>query len=156
MSSNVGFADMILNELQDPVSLLLIAVSLYLIYQLIKPVPPPPAPRKKLEYRKYTPEDLKAFDGTNPQGTVLIGVKHKIYDCTPGKDFYGPGGPYANFAGRDATRALAKMSTKVEDIGPDRLPKWDDLPKGELDVLKDWVEKFDFKYDHVGDLVEKY
>ena len=34
---------------------------------------------------------------------------------TPGRDFYGPEGPYKNFAGRDASRALALMSLKVED-----------------------------------------
>ena len=28
-----------------------------------------------------------------------------IYDVTKGKDFYGPGGPYNNFAGRCASAA---------------------------------------------------
>lgn len=62
-----------------------------------------------------------------------------IYDVTKGSDFYGPEGPYNNFAGRcalydgtrsactraeglrrsEANRALAKMSLKVEDCVAD-------------------------------------
>lgn len=39
-----------------------------------------------------------------------------------------------DFAGRDASRALAMSSTKLEDA----VPKWDDLGNKEKGVLNDW------------------
>ncbi|KAI3758385.1 hypothetical protein L6452_05946 [Arctium lappa] len=48
--------------------------------------------------------------------------------------FYGPGGPYALFAGKDASRALAKMSFEEKYLN------------GDLDALQDWEYKFMSKY----------
>jgi membrane-associated progesterone receptor component len=60
--------------------------------------------------------------------------------------FYGPGGPYALFAGRDASRALAKMSFEPEDLTSDI----SGLGPFELDALQDWEYKFMSKYVKVG------
>ena len=75
-------------------------------------------------------------------------MRGKVYDVTPGRNFYGPGGPYENFAGRDATRGLAcqsfdeEMLTKNLD-GP--LDKCDDLGADQLENLNGWIERFDEK-----------
>lgn len=67
---------------------------------------------------------------------------------TSGRNFYGPGGPYENFAGRDATRGLAcqsfddDMLTKDLD-GP--LDDCSDLGAEQLENLQGWVERFDEK-----------
>ena len=67
---------------------------------------------------------------------------------TSGKNFYGPGGPYENFAGRDATRGLACQSfdegmlTKDLD-GP--LDECEDLGEEERSNLQGWVERFEEK-----------
>lgn len=60
--------------------------------------------------------------------------------------FYGPGGPYALFAGKDASRALAKMSFEDKDLTGDI----SGLGPFELDALQDWEYKFMEKYVKVG------
>ncbi|CAN6316921.1 unnamed protein product [Urochloa humidicola] len=60
--------------------------------------------------------------------------------------FYGPGGPYALFAGKDASRALAKMSFEPQDLTGDI----SGLGPFELDALQDWEYKFMSKYVKVG------
>lgn len=85
-------------------------------------------------WKEYTPRSLRPFDGTNPDHSVpiLFAIRGKVYDVSSGRSFYGPGGPYGacislrfdlsysltltvslvlgNFAGRDASRGLAKQS----------------------------------------------
>lgn len=60
--------------------------------------------------------------------------------------FYGPGGPYALFAGKDASRALAKMSFDDKDLNGDLTG----LGVFELEALQDWEYKFMSKYVKVG------
>lgn len=60
--------------------------------------------------------------------------------------FYGPGGPYALFAGKDASRALAKMSFEFKDLTGDI----SGLGPFELEALQDWEYKFMSKYVKVG------
>jgi membrane-associated progesterone receptor component len=60
--------------------------------------------------------------------------------------FYGPGGAYALFAGKDASRALAKMSFEQQDLNGDI----SDLTPMELSSLNDWEYKFTSKYVKVG------
>lgn len=65
--------------------------------------------------------------------------------------FYGPGGPYALFAGKDASRALAKMSFEDNDLTGDI----SGLGPFELEALQDWEYKFMSKYVKVGTLKTK-
>lgn len=65
--------------------------------------------------------------------------------------FYGPGGPYALFAGRDASRALALMSFESKDL----TGNIDGLSPDELEVLQDWEYKFMEKYVKVGHIVSE-
>merc|ERR1712071_391626 len=60
-------------------------------------------------------EQLKEYNGTGPEGRVLVAVNGKVFDVTKGKRFYGPGGPYAAFAGRDASRGLASFSVAASE-----------------------------------------
>ena len=79
-----------------------------------------------------------------------------MFDVSRGRNFYGPGGPYSNFAGRDASRGLAcgsfdeDMLTKDLD-GP--LDTLSDLGKDEMEALQGWEERFNEKYDVVGRMV---
>jgi membrane-associated progesterone receptor component len=100
----------------------------------------------------------------------LTSGKGIVYDVT-GNKAYQPGGPYHGklcikslplqptdsfemksshphpvFAGKDASRALGKTSTKPEDVSPE----WRDLPDKEKGVLNDWITFFSKRYNVVG------
>ncbi|KAJ7976480.1 membrane steroid-binding protein 2-like [Quillaja saponaria] len=78
-----------------------------------------------------------------------MAIKGQIYDVSSSRMFYGPGGPYAMFAGKEASRALALLSFKPEDINGNL----EDLEEPELEILQDWEDKFIEKYVKVGQLV---
>ena len=99
--------------------------------------------RKTME---LTPQQLSQYNGTDPSKPIYVAVKGRVYDVTTGKSFYGPGGPYAMFAGKDASRALAKMSKNDDDISP----SLDGLSDKEIGVLNDWENKFQAKYPVVA------
>nr|KYP44224.1 putative steroid-binding protein 3 [Cajanus cajan] len=101
------------------------------------------------ESMELTPQQLSQYNGTDPSKPIYVAVKGRVYDVTTGKSFYGPGGPYAMFAGRDASRALAKMSKNDEDISP----SLDGLSDKEIGVLNDWENKFQAKYPVVARLL---
>ncbi|XP_054798211.1 probable steroid-binding protein 3 [Prosopis cineraria] len=93
-----------------------------------------------------TPQQLSQYNGSDPSKPIYVAVKGRVFDVSAGKSFYGPGGPYAMFAGKDASRALAKMSKNDEDV----LPSLDGLSEKEIGVLNDWEKKFEAKYPVVG------
>ena len=75
-------------------------------------------------------------------------MKQKVYDVSAGRNFYGPGGPYENFAGRDATRGLACQSFDEDMLTKDLdgpLDDCSDLNSEQTENLNGWVERFDEK-----------
>jgi len=141
-----------------PINLIIASILLYVFYRTFlrpaKPVslPPPPPPTV---FQIFTPHTLLPYSGQN--GTpVYLAVRGRVFDVSSGRNFYGPGGPYANFAGRDASRGLAcgsfdeDMLTKDLD-GP--LDTLSDLGPEEMDALRGWEERFEEKYLVVGKLV---
>ncbi|KAL1898666.1 hypothetical protein Cpir12675_001773 [Ceratocystis pirilliformis] len=52
-----------------------------------------------------TPEELTAYNGVDESKPLYIAINGTIYDVTPGRRVYGPGGSYKYFAGVDAARA---------------------------------------------------
>ncbi|ONK57079.1 uncharacterized protein A4U43_C10F16390 [Asparagus officinalis] len=105
-----------------------------------EPLPPP------VQSGEVTEEELRAYDGSDPKKPLLMAIKGQIYDVTQSRMFYGPGGPYALFAGKDASRALAKMSFEEKDLTGDI----SGLGPFELEALHDWEYKFMSKYVKVG------
>ena len=94
-----------------------------------------------------TRDELMRYTGSQHEKRIYLCCKNIVYDVTSAKDFYGPEGPYANFAGRDASRALALMSLKIEDVENTDLS---DLNEEQLNVLNDWERKFKSKYKIIG------
>ncbi|CAL4886468.1 unnamed protein product [Urochloa decumbens] len=106
----------------------------------LEPLPPP------VQLGEVTEEELRAYDGSDPKKPLLMAIKGQIYDVTQSRMFYGPGGPYALFAGRDASRALAKMSFETSDLTGDI----SGLSPFEAEALQEWDYKFKSKYVTVG------
>lgn len=147
----------IVNEIiYSPLNLILIAIITFLIYQIFKtrnPKPsPPPEPELPKLRRDFTVQELKAYDGNQPDGRVLVAVNGAVYDVTRGKRFYGPGGPYAAFGGRDASRGLATFSVTANDnLEYDDLS---DLSPHEMESVREWEMQFKEKYELVGKLLK--
>ncbi|GKB66777.1 membrane steroid-binding protein 1-like protein, partial [Tanacetum coccineum] len=104
-------------------------------------------------------ETITTYTGLSPTTLLTaVAVSLSIYyvisslfgdsssDMQQTRMFYGPGGPYALFAGKDASRALAKMSFEEKDLTGDITG----LGLFELDALRDWEYKFMSKYAKVG------
>lgn len=85
------------DELTSPVNFTLLLVIVYLIYKILRakfepePEAAPPIQRLPKLRKDLTVQELKKYDGTQPDGRVLLAVNGVIFDVTRGKSFYGPG-----------------------------------------------------------------
>lgn len=138
----------------SPLNLFLLGVCALLIYKIFRPSDgigaasgPVEPPVPKMKRQDMTLEQLKQYDGSGEHGRVCVAVNGKIFDVTRGKKFYGPGGPYAAFAGRDATRALATFS--VNDV-KEEYDDLSDLSSMQMDSVREWEMQFTEKYDYIG------
>jgi membrane-associated progesterone receptor component len=140
-----------------PINLVLLSLLVFLVYLRLKPAKPQTLPRAPppAVFRTFTPPELFPYNGLNGM-PVYLAVRGRVFDVTSGRNFYGPGGPYANFAGRDASRGLAcgsfdeDMLTKDLD-GP--LDPLNALDNEQMDALQGWEDRFLEKYLVVGKLV---
>jgi membrane-associated progesterone receptor component len=101
--------------------------------------------------RDFTPEQLREHDGVHST-TIYIALVGDVYDVSGSSEFYGKDGPYHCFAGRDASRAMAKLSFEEADLASGR--DLSDLGPFERSTLEDWVDKFKYykAYPVVGKL----
>lgn len=73
-----------------------------------------------------------------------------IYDVSAAANFYGPGGPYAVFAGRECARALGMMKIDEDHCTDDM----SGATEQQLKTLADWKSKFAAKYRVVGKVIK--
>jgi membrane-associated progesterone receptor component len=108
--------------------------------------------------RILTKEDLALHTGLEETpdkygaAPIYVGAGDKVFDVSfGGMTFYGPGCSYHRFAGKDVSRALAKMSFEPEDIENNSL---DDVTDKQFQVLCDWIKTFEERkgYPIVGRL----
>ena len=63
----------------------------------------------------FTVEQLRQYDGSTGSPGLYIALLGVVYDVSKGAQYYGPGGGYSFFAGRDASRAY--VTGKFEEEG---------------------------------------
>lgn len=97
--NEMGFLTGIFYEMFfNPINLFLVGVISFLAYKIFRnttqsttaktaPVEPT-LPRLR---RDFTVQELKQYDGNQPDGRILVAVNGNVYDVTKGKRFYGPG-----------------------------------------------------------------
>lgn len=97
----------------------------------------------------WTEEELKPYDGTqDEEGPILFAADGKVFNVYKGRNFYGPSGEYHIFAGRDATRLLARGKLEEETEEERSKP----LTLAERAALQGWMWTFKGKYEIVGEL----
>jgi len=112
-------------------------------------VPPKNLKLKRLELSEY--KGLQEVPAGRVDAPIYVGINSHIFDVSfGGKEFYGEGGPYFCFAGIDASRALAKMSFKEEDLTSTDLS---DLTPDQRKTLDDWDKRLSSKYPIVGTII---
>jgi membrane-associated progesterone receptor component len=114
-------------------------------------VAPPPRPQIVTEKRDYSLKEIRDYDGSDPSKPIFIVVKGTIYDVSSRVNFYGKGGPYNIFAGRDAGRALATSSLDEKDV---ENPSLEGLSADELNTLNEWEQTYASKYPIIGKVID--
>eukprot|EP00461_Guttulinopsis_vulgaris_P002735 UN02736 len=101
------------------------------------------------QLKKFTVDELAMYNGRQTEGEKLIyiSIGGKVFDCTPGVQVYGPGGPYEMFAGRDISLAAAKFSK--EDQYLDK-PDLTGISSAEKDSFFHFYNLLYGKYHMVG------
>ncbi|KAK9798900.1 hypothetical protein WJX73_004926 [Symbiochloris irregularis] len=97
-----------------------------------------------------TLQELAKYNGRDYFRPIYVAIKGQIFDVTDARDFYGPGGSYQVFAGKECARALGKMAIEADQC----TGQIADLTRRELEILDDWELKFNQKYTVVGKVVE--
>lgn len=94
-----GFLTSVLNEIfSSYLNIALVGLIVLLLYKILKSRSDetarrhtPPEPELPKLRRDFTVQELKQYDGNQPDGRVLVAVNGIVYDVTKGKRFYGPG-----------------------------------------------------------------
>lgn len=102
--------------------------------------------RSKDQLRTFTLDDLRQYDGKDGR-PIYISIGGKVFDCTMGVSFYGPGGPYEMFAGRDISLAAAKFSKEEKYLDQ---PSLIDITPAEKDSFFHFYNMLYGKYHMIG------
>ncbi|KAG8172537.1 hypothetical protein JTE90_019372 [Oedothorax gibbosus] len=100
----------------------------------------------------FTAEQLKKFDGGAESKGLYLAILGEVFDVEKGAQHYKPGGGYAFFAGRDATRAYITgdftEAGLIDDVS--------DFEAASLASLEDWLGFYKEEYKYVGKVVGRY
>jgi hypothetical protein len=98
--------------------------------------------------KRYELEKGSAFEENSSNPKLLLSIVNHVFDVSKGAKFYGRGGHYAGFTGRDATRAFATGKFDATGLTED----FHGLTSRECMSILEWLgfyKKSD-KYDFIG------
>eukprot|EP00588_Corethron_pennatum_P007363 CAMPEP_0194286458 /NCGR_PEP_ID=MMETSP0169-20130528/32575_1 /TAXON_ID=218684 /ORGANISM="Corethron pennatum, Strain L29A3" /LENGTH=200 /DNA_ID=CAMNT_0039032891 /DNA_START=30 /DNA_END=632 /DNA_ORIENTATION=- len=95
---------------------------------------------------QWTAADLTIYDGSDPEGPLLVAVNGDVFNVWRSRHLYGPGCEYGVMGGRDATRFLARNSLEEEAEGDENRS----LNVAEWASVETWYWTFKNKYEIVG------
>ncbi|CCW60703.1 unnamed protein product [Phytomonas sp. EM1] len=93
--------------------------------------------------RGYTEEELMQYDGVRNK-RILVSLRRKVFEV--GDSLYGPGAAYHIFAGKEASRCVAKSI--LDETQTNKY--WADCTEEELQALDEHLALFEKKYPVVG------
>ncbi|XP_050442178.1 neuferricin [Adelges cooleyi] len=94
---------------------------------------------------------LSRYNGVDG-GKIYLSFLGIVFDVTMGRKFYGPGGSYHSFAGRDASRSYITGLFDKEHITDHVL----DMKPDDFIALDTWTSTYKKKYSEIGKLVGRY
>lgn len=115
-----------------------------------KPVRPKDELLKPIVRKEGLPEiTLEELADCTKDDKLWMGCKGRVFDVT-GSEHYGGDGSYSSFVGKDCSVALGKMKFNPEFFDPSEMHWSRDLDEKELNILEDWLVKFEGKYEVAG------
>ena len=102
-----------------------------------------PSPKRQ---NVLTKAQLAQYDGRDGSPGLYLAMMGVIYDVSKGKEYYGPGGGYSFFAGKDASRAF--VSGQFDDEG--LVEDVSGLSSGDYLGLEEWASFYEKDYVRVG------
>lgn len=92
----------------------LLALQLNPTYDLKSRLSPWPIQKIPKKIRMVTQEELERHDGKQTKGVMWLSILSKVYDVSKGAQYYGPGGSYSIFVGRDANVPFSKYNHNTQ------------------------------------------
>jgi len=114
--------------------------------QKVKPSEKETSGTTKDGIKVFSEEELKKYTGGPDSPGLYIALLGVVYDVSKGSQYYGPGGGYSFFAGRDASRAY--VTGQFEE--PGLVSNVDGLSSGDYLGLEEWSSFYQKDYTKVG------
>jgi len=96
--------------------------------------------------RVFTEAELRQYDGSPGSPGLYLALLGVVYDVAKGSQYYGPGGGYSFFAGRDASRAF--VTGQFEEAG--LVARVEGLSTSDYLGLEEWAAFYEKDYTRVG------
>jgi len=100
----------------------------------------------KYGVKLFTKEELAKYDGSPGSPGLYLALMGQVFDVSKGKDYYGPGGGYSFFSGRDASRAFVTGDFEEKGL----IDNVEGLTKDDYMGLEEWSSFYNKDYTKVG------